>query len=302
MTRTPSALTLALGCALAFGVRLADGAPPGVLEGAIQDEGSAEAAPADDSKGDESNAEPATRASEVKRPAPSRSKDAVVADFGDAAGAAQGAGPRRMSFTFESAPWKLVLDLFAKDAGLTLDMMDTEVPPGTFTYHDSKSYTPTEALDIINGYLLKRGYLLIRRDRFLVVVNIDNQIPPNLIPQISVEELPKRGRYELLTVVLPLNDIDAKTANEEIKDMLGPQGKSQPLAATNRLLVTDVGENLQIIYRSLQDMAAIGDDKSQTFRAFKLINISATEAEIRIRELFGMPPRGQFEVCTPNCA
>src|SRR5262249_59496736 len=52
-----------------------------------------------------------------------------------------------LSFNFQFAPWKLVLERFAKEAGLTLDMGDAP-PPGTFQYSDDGVYSPTEALDI----------------------------------------------------------------------------------------------------------------------------------------------------------
>src|SRR5438874_6572396 len=88
----------------------------------------------------------------------------------------------QLKFRFRFAPWKDVLEWFAQQAELTLDL--NEVPPGTFNFVDnSRTYTPTEALDVVNGYLLQKGHVLVRRDKFLVVANVDN-IPPNLIPQV----------------------------------------------------------------------------------------------------------------------
>ncbi len=90
----------------------------------------------------------------------------------------------RMSLNFRYAPWAEVLKLFAERAGLTLDL--TETPPGTFNYYDKKSYTPTEALDILNGYLLQKGYILVRRDEFLVCLRLDgNPILPISSPRSS---------------------------------------------------------------------------------------------------------------------
>ena len=42
-------------------------------------------------------------------------------------------------------------------------------PPGTFNYRDTRSYTPAEALDVLNGVLLTKGYTLVRRGRMLVL-------------------------------------------------------------------------------------------------------------------------------------
>src|SRR4029077_19896157 len=130
----------------------------------------------------------------------SKDKDKdVIAEFTSATDNESGEGdvagrPKRLSFKFQMAPWSLVLKRFAQGADLTLDMVESDTPPGTFSYLDGKKYTTAEALDLINGYLLKRGHLLIRRDKFLVCWNIDNAIPPNLIPMVSLSELSKRGQ------------------------------------------------------------------------------------------------------------
>ena len=199
---------------------------------------------------------------------------------------------RKMSFQFRFAPWEMVLTKFAQEAGLTLEM--NEVPTGTFNYVDSGTYTPTEALDILNGALLPKGFILVRRDRFLVVAASTN-IPPNLIPQISVAELAKRGRNEILTVVIPLeSSLDAKVAAEDVKELLGPQGKVVPLTKVNRLLVTDIGSNLKRIHELLSGMAGPEEPKSNTFRNFKLVNVDAADVERMIRELFAVPARATF--------
>ncbi|MFM8218491.1 MAG: hypothetical protein ACKOJF_06155, partial [Planctomycetaceae bacterium] len=125
-------------------------------------------------------------------------------------------------FNFRFAPWENVLKLFAETAGLSLDM--NEVPSGTFNYFDSKKYTVREALDVLNGYLLRKGFTLVYRDRFLVVWNLDEPPPPNLIPQVALEDLGDRGKNELMSVIIPLTGTDAKTAAEDIKELLGPQG------------------------------------------------------------------------------
>ncbi len=203
-------------------------------------------------------------------------------------------GERRdISFNFRFAPWETVLKRFAELAHLTLDMNDG-VPPGTFNYYDNDKYTVTEALDIVNGYLLQKGFILVRRNRFLQVVDFSKGIQPNVIPKVTLSELPKRGRNELMSVIIPLDNIDAKSAAEEIKDLLGPypQGKVLPLVKSNQLFVTDIGANLREIVEMLNGMGETPGAKASTLKSFKLINISATEAERMLRELFNVPPRG----------
>ncbi|MDT9046906.1 hypothetical protein RSW36_27705, partial [Escherichia coli] len=83
-------------------------------------------------------------------------------------------------------------------------------PPGSFSYFDDRAFTPTEALDVLNGYLLPKGYVLVRRDRFLVSLNLDQGIPPNLVPSVTVDELAQRGRNELVSLVIPVTGLEAE--------------------------------------------------------------------------------------------
>ena len=194
----------------------------------------------------------------------------------------------RMSFKFQFAPWDQVLKLFAETAQLSLDM--NEVPTGTFNYYDDREYTVPEALDILNGYLLRKGFVLIFRDRFLVVWNLDDPPPPNLVPQVTAEELAKRGKNELMSIVIPLKGTDASTAAEDIKELIGPQGKVVPLPKINRLFVTDIGSNLRKILELLEGLGNVEESKN-SFRQFRFKYITALEAEKTLRDLFALPSR-----------
>ena len=198
-----------------------------------------------------------------------------------------------MSFNFRYAPWEDVLKLFADASGLTLDLY--AIPPGTFNYYDNGKYTPTQALDILNGYLIQKGFILVRRDEFLVVLNIDAGIPPNLVPTVTVEDLPKRGRNELLTVVMSLPDgMAPEEMATEVQALLGPQGTAVPLSKTNRLVLTDIGANLLRVHNLLSGLNI--EDGEKIFRQFRLEHINVIDAEMVVRDLFGLEPRGVSNV------
>lgn len=198
-----------------------------------------------------------------------------------------------MSFNFRYAPWEDVLKLFADASGLTLDLY--AIPPGTFNYYDNGKYTPTQALDILNGYLIQKGFILVRRDEFLVVLNIDAGIPPNLVPTVTIEDLPKRGRNELLTVVMSLPDgMAPEEMATEVQALLGPQGTAVPLSKTNRLVLTDIGANLLRVHNLLSGLNI--EDGEKIFRQFRLEHINVIDAEMVVRDLFGLEPRGVSNV------
>lgn len=201
--------------------------------------------------------------------------------------------PGKLVFNFRFAPWENVLKWFADEADLRLDLSAT--PPGVFNYYDDQEYSVSETLDVLNGYLLQKGYILVRRDKFLVCLNIDNGIPPNLIPQVTVEELPSRGRNELLSMVLTLEGTDADTAKADIEQLVGPQGKVVPLKKTNRLFITDIGANLRKIHELLSAGGSIANG-ARGFKSFALKHISPNDADRILRDLFGLAKKSNTPV------
>ena len=66
-----------------------------------------------------------------------------------------------LRFSFEQAPWADVIEWFVDQTDFALQM--DEPPAGSFNYTDPRLYSPREALDLINGELLLKGYAMIRR-------------------------------------------------------------------------------------------------------------------------------------------
>jgi len=131
---------------------------------------------------------------------------------------------RKLRFAFRFQRWDEVLQWYAEQAELSL-VLDGGVP-GTFNYTDNKAYTVTEAMDLLNGVLLTKGYVLLRRGRMLMVAYIAEGIPPDLVPRVTLEELGKRGRFELVSVTFSLGRQDAETVRSEIHPLLGVCGSA----------------------------------------------------------------------------
>ena len=150
-----------------------------------------------------------------------------------------------LRFNFRNQKWAEVLHWIAKEADLSL-VMETP-PPGTFNYSDSRDYTTTESIDLLNGWLLTKGFALVRRERMLMVLDLKAGLPEGTIPRISPEELETRGRYEFVSVLLPLEGRAAEVVLLEVKPLLGSYGKAEALAQTRQLLVFDTASNLRVI-------------------------------------------------------
>jgi len=214
----------------------------------------------------------------VPEPPPAMRTDRTIINLGSQADV--------VTFTFQEAPWPEVLSEFAQWAGLTLDLTDT--PPGYFSYFDSRSHSPAEAIDILNGYLLPRGFVLLRRDRFLVTLKTDNAMLDNLVPTVAVGELDDRGDNELVRIVVELDEISPEVAAVEIRDLLGPYGEVTPLESSRSIVLRGFGGPLRQALEVLgKSKPAITDDKLD-FRSYSLVHLPAAEAEQQIRTLFGI--------------
>ena len=152
---------------------------------------------------------------------------------------------KKLRFNFRSQKWADVLDWIAKEADLSLVM---EVPPpGVFNYSDSKDYSTVESIDLLNGWLLTKGFTLVRRERMLMCLDLKGGLPEGAIPKVTPEELETRGRYEFVSVLFPLEGRPAEIVLLEVKPLLGSYGKAEALAQTQQLLVIDTASNLRIV-------------------------------------------------------
>jgi hypothetical protein len=154
----------------------------------------------------------------------------------------------KIRFNFRYAPWKNVLDMFAEQADMSL-VMDAP-PPGTFNYTDDHEYTPAQAIDLVNSILLTKGYMLIRRERMLIVVNKADGIPPGLVQTITPDKLDERGEFELVCVLFNLDKLSPEEAEVEIKKLVGTEGQIVSLPKSRQIMVTETGGRLKAI-RSL---------------------------------------------------
>jgi type II secretory pathway component GspD/PulD (secretin) len=192
----------------------------------------------------------------------------------------------KLTFSFRYQPWQEVLDWFAQQAGLSLLM---ESPPaGTFNYTDTRRYTPAEALDVLNGVLLTKGYTLVRHGRMLVVVNLEDGMPPNLVPDVPLSELDQHGEFELIRTIFPVWNMSPEQAALEIQPLLGPQGKVIPLPQSRQIQVTETAGRLRTI-RSIVNAVEGSEAGSAGMREFTLKYITLDAALPTIRQMLGIP-------------
>ena len=204
----------------------------------------------------------------------------------------QGLGEtKKLSFQFRDQKWDDVLSWFARQEGLTL-IMD-RVPPGSFTYGDTREYTATEAIDLLNSVLSTRGFTLVRRERMLLVLELNESIPLELLPRVTLEQLPGRGRFELVSVMFPLGTRPVDSVMTEVKPYLGQFGRAIPLPQSKQLLVVETAGKMQTINvlvaavpeAKVVPTAATVTPPVPVFAAYALGNLDAASALKTVKAL-----------------
>ncbi|MCA9263397.1 MAG: hypothetical protein KDA60_06090 [Planctomycetales bacterium] len=191
-----------------------------------------------------------------------------------------------MVFNFRYMPWKDVLDWFAQEADLSLVMESP--PPGTFNYTDGRIFTPAEGIDLLNGVLLTKGYTLVRRERMLMLINLDDGIPPELVSQVKPEELDSRGEYELVSCLFQLERMTPEEAEEEIRKLVGRQGDVVVLPRARQVLVTETAGKLRTIRRMLQAVEKPDEGGNISIAQLPLEHITPEEAMVIIRQIMNI--------------
>lgn len=158
----------------------------------------------------------------------------------------------QLRFSFDQQPWQDVLNWFARQADLSL-VVD-QLPPGEFTYSDTRTYSPTESIDLLNSVLMTKNFTLVRKDKMLIVLNTQNGVPYDLIPKIDVTELAARGRFELVTVAFPLEGRPLDTVKNEIEPLIGTLGRVYPMPATGQMQVTETAGKMSAIQALIQSI------------------------------------------------
>ena len=192
----------------------------------------------------------------------------------------------RLRFNFRYQPWQEVLKWFAEQAGLSLVM---EAPPsGTFNYVDDREFAASEAIDLLNSVLLMKGYMLVRKERMLILLNLDDGIPPNLVDTVLPEDLDKRGDHELVSTLFQLQRMSPEEAETEVKKLVGPQGSVLVLPKSKQLFVTETAGKLRTIRRVI-DAIENPQAAANNVRVIQ-VNPSTVDQVLNIvRQMFQIP-------------
>lgn len=195
----------------------------------------------------------------------------------------------KLEFNFSSADWRSVIQWMAEEADLSLQI--DQIPVGTFSFSDpTRSYTTSEALDVLNLSLMKRGYSLVRRGRLLQLIDLEADNADKLISEIAEivtpDALEQRGLSDIVSAVFPLASMSPDSAREELAQLIGPWGRVVVLESARQVKVTETARKLISIRELLRSAASAEANVTEIV----LQNRSADELLEIARPLLGLDP------------
>ena len=192
-------------------------------------------------------------------------------------------------FNFSGADWRMVLDWLADEADLSLQV--DRYPTGTVNYVDnSRTYTVSGAMDVVNKLLLDRGFALVRRGRLLILIDLESENAASLISEmaelVTPEELDTRASSDIVRCVFPLGSLSAEVAKVEIGQLIGPAGKAIVLDSAKQVVVTETVARLRAIRTLLSNAAMASSDVTEIVLQHRV----ADELLEIARPLIGLEP------------
>ncbi len=199
----------------------------------------------------------------------------------------------RLEINFQGEPWDNVLKWLAAQADMAFQA--DVIPPGSFTYRDrSRGYTVGQTMDIMNASLLNTGYTLVRRERILKCIDLEQPLSKELIKEFAEfvktpEELAQRGDFEPVRYLFGLSRMDPEVAKNEIESMLSILGSVASMTSAGQIAVTDTAGNVRAIAAMIKRAEDPESARGSTIVEFPLKHITAEEVLTAARPLLGLP-------------
>ena len=199
------------------------------------------------------------------------------------------AASRELQFAFDGTPWREVIQWLATSGDLALHVGD--IPPGSFTYADNSVFTPQQAIDRVNLFLLPQGFTLIRTGRLLSVINlVDNRSTAQLdalARLVKVDELADLERHDVVKCLFPLGELDAEDAVEEL-GALNLMTAPAVFSKTNQLMITDTVARLQSVKAILDVFEPDQLDNGTVVETFNLKHVDSEYILMAARPQLGL--------------
>ncbi|MFI4916652.1 MAG: secretin N-terminal domain-containing protein [Phycisphaerales bacterium JB060] len=187
-------------------------------------------------------------------------------------------------FSFENAPYSEVLGFFSRESGVPI-IYQASVPEQGMTFVSGEAYSFDTALDILNRFLLPHKARLTQQDEYLYFRSLgDAARQPGEIYQ---GELPGQVRDgEIVTLAVPLTNIDAADVAEQLKGMVAEYGSIVPVASQNLLVLTETGEQI----RRIREVVRLVDSQPPSDSDYRVYPLRSSQVNEVIGTLRSLVP------------
>ncbi len=203
-------------------------------------------------------------------------------------------GSSKVSFSFDRAAWRDVFTWLAKEAGLALHM--SEIPGGTFTYSDPSPYSPAEAIDRINMFLLPDGFSLVRSNGLLAVINLRDsrsaQRLDALARTVEPEQIDALEDHEVVKCFFKLHDLRPSDVVEELR-RLQLMVEPTSLDSSKQVLVIDVAKKVRSAKQVIDALVTNSQGRLPLVQQVKLEHVTLEQVMDVARSHMGIEP-GMF--------
>ena len=184
----------------------------------------------------------------------------------------------RIRFNFKGQTYDQILDYFSRTTGYPV-VRETEVPKGTVDYIYPKDYALDEALATLNVLLQTQGCMLRVEGGRMFLQKLDDMKREN-VPTF-VGALPAQiTDDQIVTVLLPLLNAQAKPVAEQLKNLVASYGSVTALEQQNAVLLVETAAQVRRIQRILDEI-----DRKDVENIIEFIPIRHAQASTLLKSL-----------------
>lgn len=182
---------------------------------------------------------------------------------------------------YDNTEWSKVFEQLEKETGLMYITKDKPTGSVTLKPPAGKKYTLGELIDLLNERLELDKFVILRKSVSFSTVPADVNIAKDYkqhVQTVTAEELFKRGKTEIVQMIMPLVSLQADEVRPQVGQLLSPFGVVSAFG-TDKLLVLDKAANVRSVYNLVQDI--IKDKGDQFYHVCKFKRASFVAETLR---------------------
>ncbi|MEY2715785.1 MAG: type secretion system protein GspD, partial [Planctomycetota bacterium] len=184
----------------------------------------------------------------------------------------------RIRFNFKGQSYDQILDYFSRVTGLPI-VRETDVPKGTVDYIYPKDFTLDEGLRTLNVLLQTQGCMLRDEGTRLFLQKLDDMKREN-VPTFIGSVPAGVSDEEVVTVLLPLLNAQAKPVAEQLKGLIATYGSVTALEQQNAVLLVETAAQIRRLQRIIDEL-----DRQDVENVIELLPVRFSKASVLIGSL-----------------